>query len=139
MTERQRRLVRDSYDAVQELSGPLAMLFYGRLFELDPSVRPLFKTDLREQGRKLMATLDALVTGLEQFDRLRPLLHELGRKHVAYGARPAHYLTLRAALIWALARALDEEFDRETKDAWAAVIEAVAQEMLVGAESVSSE
>ena len=34
-----------------------AGMFYGRLFEIAPEVRPLFKGDMAEQGRKLMATL----------------------------------------------------------------------------------
>ena len=37
MTSHQRQLVRHSFDAVRDLSGPMAVLFYGKLFELDPS------------------------------------------------------------------------------------------------------
>src|ERR1041385_2872834 len=115
ITSQQKRRVRQSYQTVQEIAEPVAMLFYGRLFDLDPSLRPLFKVDMHEQSRKLMAMLTNVVDSLDDFDKLRPLLAELGRKHVSYGVLPAHYLTLRSALLWSFGQALQSAFDRETQ------------------------
>lgn len=50
MTAEQKRLVQASFAKVQPIADAAAAMFYARLFELDPSVRPLFKTDLTEQG-----------------------------------------------------------------------------------------
>ncbi len=57
MTPDQRRLVRDSFARVAPIAEQAAELFYGRLFELDPALKPLFKGDMKEQGRKLMAMI----------------------------------------------------------------------------------
>ena len=77
MTPQQRQLVRHSFDAVRDLAGPVALLFYGRLFELDPSARRLFHIDLAVQARKIIDTLATVVESLDRFDSIRPRLAEL--------------------------------------------------------------
>lgn len=83
MTTEQVRLVRESFPWVEEVSAPVTALFYGRVFELAPEVRPLFRQDIAVQGRKLIATLAVLVDSLEQFEELRPMLKALGQRHAA--------------------------------------------------------
>ena len=53
----QKKLVQDSYAMVAPIAETAAELFYNKLFEFDPSLEALFKTDIKDQGRKLMATL----------------------------------------------------------------------------------
>src|SRR5215470_1373332 len=130
LTPRQKRLVRESFESVQGYSNSLTKLFYGRLFEIAPGVRPLFKHSLEEQSRKLLAMLGAIVDALDHLEELRPQLVELGRKHVTYGAKPEHYEAMRTALLWALAQALDFEFDSETRLAWDQMLRVVAATML---------
>src|SRR5215475_7547605 len=97
----QDQLIRDSFEIVHEMPEAIAMLFYGRLFNLDPSLRKMFKVDMRTQSKKLMDTLAAVVDSLEHFDRMRPMLRELGRKHaVEYGVKPEHYQLVLEALLW---------------------------------------
>jgi len=128
------QVIRDTFEAVHEMPEAIAMLFYGRLFDLDPSLRPLFKTDMHTQSKKLMDTLAAVVDSLGHLDRMRPVLRELGRKHAAeYGVRPEHYQTVLDALLWALGQALQPNFYPETKEAWRAVLQVIAREMLAGA------
>ena len=66
MTTQQRRLVQESFPAISESSGPITQLFYGRLFELAPEVRPMFRQDIAVQARKSMDMLAALVTNLDR-------------------------------------------------------------------------
>jgi hemoglobin-like flavoprotein len=132
LTLEQKRLVRESFESAREYSTSLTKLFYGRLFELAPGVRPLFKTGLEEQSRKILDMLATVVESLDSFEELRPKLAELGRKHVTYGARPEHYEVVRAALLWAFAQALEHEFDRDTKAAWEQMLRAVSAAMLEG-------
>jgi hemoglobin-like flavoprotein len=133
LSQAQKRLLRDSFESVREYADSVALLFYGRLFELAPQVRPLFKISIREQAEKLMRTLGTVVDALDRFEELRPSLLELGRKHVGYGVEPRHYEILRSALLWAVGQALGAEFDRETRAAWEAMLIAVSQVMLEGA------
>src|SRR5438128_1900468 len=130
LTPEEKRRIRASFAALQPGSDSVAVLFYGRMFDLDPSLRGLFKTTLLDQARKLMDTLATVVDALDRFDTLRPQLAELGRKHVAYGTEPRHYVTVKVALVWALKQALGQEFDGETRSAWESAIDAITRAML---------
>jgi hemoglobin-like flavoprotein len=61
MTPQQMQLVKDSFAKVVAIKAEAAALFYHRLFELDPSLRPLFKSDIAARGAKLMAALGGVV------------------------------------------------------------------------------
>jgi hemoglobin-like flavoprotein len=52
LTWAQKKMIRESFEQVQPKSEAAAHLFYGRLFELDPSLRPMFRGDLAQQGRQ---------------------------------------------------------------------------------------
>jgi hemoglobin-like flavoprotein len=133
MTAEQRRLVVDSFDVLRDQSGPLSLLFYGKLFELDPSARRLFHNDLALQGRKLLDTLETVTQSLDRFDAMRPRLADLGRQHAEYGVRAEQYDTAITALLWAIAQALGPDFDPMTRDAWTRALTAVSAAMKAGA------
>ena len=120
MTPEQIALVQTSFERVAPNADAVAALFYERLFELDPALRPLFRGDLREQGRKLMAMLHLVVRSLDRLDELVPAVEALGRRHVAYGVRDAHYATVGGALLWTLQQGLRPAFTPATREAWTA-------------------
>lgn len=128
-TVEQRRLVRQSFDSLREQAEPVALLFYGRLFELDPSARRLFHIDLAVQARKIVETLATVTESLDRFESMRRRLAELGRQHAGYGVRPDQYETVSAALIWAIGQALGPDFDPPTKEAWRAVLADICEAM----------
>src|SRR5262245_31203989 len=123
VTLEQKRLVRENLPAVAGLAEPIAKLFYGRLFEVAPEVRPMFKQDITVQGRKLMEMLTTLVGNLDRLDELNGMLRAMGQRHAGYGVRTEHYAFVSTSLIWALGVALDSEFSPELKGAWRQVIE----------------
>jgi nitric oxide dioxygenase len=118
MTPDQIARVQDSFKKVVPIADVAAGLFYGRLFEIAPEVRPMFKGDMTEQGRKLMATLGVVVTGLTRLDTVLPAASALARQHVAYGVKPEHYPIVGAALLWTLEKGLGEAWTLELADAW---------------------
>jgi hemoglobin-like flavoprotein len=120
MDPRQIALVQTSFASIAPQASHLARQFYDRLFELDPTLRPLFSGDMAKQGLKLMATLQLAVNALRDVEQIVPALRRLGRNHRAYGVADAHYATVGAALLWALEQSLQEQFTRELRDAWAA-------------------
>jgi hemoglobin-like flavoprotein len=138
MTAEQRRLVRDSFDSLREIYRPVARLFYGKLFELAPTVRPLFHNDIDVQGKKLMDMLNSIVESLDNFDSIRPKLVELGHKHATYGVRNEQYDVLKAALLWTLSQALGTGFDDRTSEAWAAALTAI-NEVMMSSSTVAGE
>ncbi|MFG1189339.1 globin family protein [Xanthobacter flavus] len=119
MTPNQIELIQDSFRKVVPIADTAAALFYGRLFEIAPEVKPLFKGDMSLQGAKLMATLGLVVAGLNDLSKIVPAAESLARKHVAYGVKDAHYAPVGAALIWTLERGLGPDFTPETEEAWA--------------------
>jgi len=129
MKNEQKALVQQSFEAVLAIEETAAALFYARLFELDPSLRPLFKGDMKQQGKKLMATLKVCVVGLQRLDQLLPAVQALGRRHVDYGVVDAHYDTVAAALLWTLEKGLGDAFTPECRDAWVHVITLLADVM----------
>jgi len=129
MNPQHKYLVQSSFEKVAPIADTAAALFYGRLFELDPSLRPMFTTDLKEQGKKLMNMLTLAVRGLDKLDQLVPAVQALGRRHAGYGVKAEHYNTVGAALIWTLEKGLGEAFTPEVKEAWIAVYTLLAQTM----------
>jgi hemoglobin-like flavoprotein len=121
MTPKQKVLVQRSFLKVAPIAEQAADLFYSRLFSLDPALQPLFKGDMKEQGRKLMRMIATAVNGLDRLEELVPAIQDMGRRHVVYGVRAAHYDSVGAALLWTLEKGLGPEFTPEVKEAWAAV------------------
>jgi nitric oxide dioxygenase len=132
-------LVRESFESLREYSDSVVLLFYGRLFELAPQTRGMFKIGIPEQARKLMGTLTSLVDALDRFEELRQGLADLGRRHAEYKVEPAHYQVLVTALMWAFGQALGVEFDRETRTAWERLLNAVSAVMIEGAAEVEAQ
>jgi hemoglobin-like flavoprotein len=132
MTPDQRRLIRDSFESLREYAEPLSLLFYGKLFELDPSARRLFHSDLALQGRKLMDMLTSVVESLDDFHPMRARLAKLGRQHAEYGVRPPQYDTVTQALLWSIGQALGPSFDAPTREAWRLAINAICGAMKAG-------
>jgi len=118
MTPDQVRLVRNSFDLLSEQTEPFVLLFYGKLFELDPGARRLFNNDLAAQGTKVMDMLASVAASLENTPAIRSQLEELGKRHSEYGVRQEQYETLSAAMLWSLAQALGPDFDAPTREAW---------------------
>lgn len=118
VTDRQRELVQTTWAQVEPISETAGMMFYGRLFELDPDVRPLFQTDMQEQSRKLVQMITVAVTGLNRLEQIVPSVRALGRRHADYGVRKEHYETVGAALLWTLDQGLGDDFTPEVREAW---------------------
>jgi len=137
LTRLEKRLIRDSMPSIYELAAPIGLLFYGRLFDLNPALRPMFRGDLELQSRKLMEMLNTMVNNLDHFMVIIPTLKALGQRHAGYGVHPEHYDQVTAALLWAFGSALDAECDAEVKAAWRAALSAVAAVMKEGAAELS--
>jgi hemoglobin-like flavoprotein len=118
MTPDQVTLVQQSFAKVAPISETAAVLFYDRLFEIAPSVVVLFPTDMKEQRKKLMATLAVVVNGLNNLDSVLPAASALAKRHITYGAKPEHYPIVGAALLWTLEKGLGDGWTPEVAAAW---------------------
>jgi hemoglobin-like flavoprotein len=135
MTPTQVGLVQESWKRVLPIKDEAAQLFYRRLFELNPDLQPLFKGDMGEQRRKLMAMINVAVNNLDRIETLIPNLRELGRKHQGYGVSTRDYDTVGAALLWTLEQGLGAAFTTEVRTAWTETYGALATTMQSGSSS----
>jgi nitric oxide dioxygenase len=130
VTPEQQTLVQTSFAKLAPIADTAAGLFYEELFQRDPALRSLFKPDMAEQRRKLMAMLGTAVAHVGDWGTISAAVVALGQRHVGYGVKPADYDTVGAALMATLAKGLGDEFTPQVRDAWAACIAKVAAEML---------
>jgi len=129
MTPTQVELVQATWEKVAPIADTAAALFYGKLFELDPSLKPLFTSDIKEQGKKLMQMITVAVRGLNDLDKLVPAVQALGRRHVGYGVKDEYYATVGTALLWTLEKGLGDAFTPDVKESWATVYGILADTM----------
>jgi hemoglobin-like flavoprotein len=127
------RTIRDSFAAIRLSDREAGLVFYKRLFQVAPGVRPLFPASLEDQSEKLFKTLKILVASLDRLDTVVPVLHDLGRRHTAYGAKPEHYAVVGAALIWTLREALGDAFTPAVEQDWLQLFSVASAAMLHGA------
>lgn len=126
-------LVQESFEKVKPIASTAAEIFYKKLFELDPALKPLFPSGdeaMATQGNKLMMMLSSAVAGLNNLEALVPILQNLGKRHVEYKVQPSHYDTVGAALLDTLAAGLGDDFTPEVKEAWASVYGTMATVMI---------
>jgi hemoglobin-like flavoprotein len=129
MTPVQIEAVKESWSKVVPIADQAAMLFYQRLFTLDPSLRALFKAHMTEQRKLLMTMLGTAVGGLDRLDRIVPAVQALGRRHNEYGVTNAHYATVGQALLWTLEQGLGDAFTPDVREAWTAAFGLVSGTM----------
>jgi hemoglobin-like flavoprotein len=129
MTPQQIELVRSSWQDVLPIRDQAAQLFYGKLFEMDPSVKELFTGDMKEQGAKLMQMLNTVVQELDRLNELLPEVRELALRHVQYGVKDSDYDTVGGALLWTLKTGLGAAFTPDVAEAWNTAYTALADAM----------
>jgi len=125
------RSLKTAWNTVREKSGVTC-----RLHDL----RHSFCTKLAESGAAESVMLDMMghvSRALDRFGELRPVLVDLGRRHVTYGVQPYQYERLRSALVWAMGQALGLAFDKETRAAWDQLLSTISAVMLEAASAAA--
>ncbi len=133
MDDAQITAIQDSFKKVVPIADVAAGLFYDRLFEIAPEVKPMFTGDISEQGKKLMTTLGVVVNGLRDLDMVVPAAQALAVKHVDYGVKPEHYAPVGEALIYTLDKGLGEAFTPDLRAAWIAAYTTLSGVMIEAA------
>jgi len=123
-------LVQHSFMRIEPLSMVVGRTFYERLFETNPEIKPLFKGDLESQGEQLMDMIGTAVAGLDDLEKLIPILQELGARHRKYGVEVSHYGAVAEALIWTLEQGLADAFTPDIRAAWVNVYGVLAETMI---------
>ncbi len=122
--------VKTSWSYVMRDAEEAGTLFYRKLFQLDPSLRLLFKHDIDAQAGKLTDMVTYIISRLQHMDDIERVITALANRHVQYGVRPAHYQTVGQALLWTLETVLKGHWDDNTRTAWTEVYGLVATTMI---------
>lgn len=138
MTNEEIELVKTSWEKVEPISDVAAELFYGKLFEIDPTLKAMFSDDIEEQGKKLMMMINMAVNGLDRLDQIVPAVQALAERHVGYGVTDGHYDTVGEALIWTLGQGLGDGFTDDVKAAWLTTYTLLTNTMKEGAAEVAT-
>ena len=133
-----KHLIRKSFATVEAHGSIAALIFYRRLFELDPELRPLFKGDIEVQAKKLTDMLGSLISLLEQGGALEAELEAMGARHAGYGVQDSHYATVGEALLTMVEEVLGDDYTAETEEAWTILYQAVEMLMKRGAAAAAA-
>jgi hemoglobin-like flavoprotein len=130
MTPEQLKAIQGSFAKVAPISEQAAELFYERLFEIAPAVKPLFRGDMKEQDKKLIATLAVVVNGLGNLQSILPAASALAKRHVDYGVKASDYTPVGQALLWTLERGLGPNWTPDLAAAWTTAYTALSDFMI---------
>lgn len=149
LSQTERELVVRSWRLVVPILDTAADLFYRRLFELRPDLRPLFPEDMASQKKKLGQMLSFIVKSMDWpesawNDEVAPdedlflVVIALGRRHTElYRVPDESYAAVGEALLWTLDYGIGKEFDAPLRGAWAKLYGLVARVMKMGSRMVA--
>jgi hemoglobin-like flavoprotein len=135
----QKTRLKHSFTKIAQVHETVSTLFYDKLFELAPEVRPLFLSDMADQRVKLMQMLAMMIASLEDETELIKGARALGVRHVEYGTKGEHYVVVGKALMWALKEALPTVMTPPVVEAWEEIYAVVAEAAIAAANEQSLE
>lgn len=124
--------IRIDFATVAPQADAFAERFYERLFTIDPSLRPLFPSDLAPQRKKLVQALAMVVAGLDRLEPMIGTIAELGRRHGGYGVEAHHYASVGEAILATLEERV-EGFGDRNRAAWGRAYATLADVMIAAA------
>ena len=134
MTPRQIQLVQSSWDFVLLENSEAGVIFYSRLFEIAPELRPLFSENPKIQAQKLVSIITFAVKKLDSLGEIVEDVRSLGKRHKKYNVKPEHYGIVANALLWTLEKALQDKWNAEMKESWVAVYTILSSTMISAAQ-----
>lgn len=131
MTHRQINLIKSSWKMVSAIDAvTVGSLFYNRLFEIAPEVKPMFTTPVPEQSKKLLAMLSYIIHKLDKLEDIVQEVNKLAERHTTYGVKKEHYEKVGQALLWTLEQGLGDNWNEELKEAWTTCYITLADAMI---------
>eukprot|EP00980_Cylindrotheca_fusiformis_P012420 scaffold3046_cov105-Cylindrotheca_fusiformis.AAC.19 len=145
--ERRKATIQKSWRAVQfGLDVKATQIFYDRLFDQYPEVRPMFQNDMKVQYRKLYSAVSLAVKSLDNVDALLPVLKDLGRKHAKYGVLRPHYAavcdcflyTMNSYIFSQMPQGCAIQYALEVSDSWEWVLTFIGNIMADAADEIET-
>jgi len=143
-------LVEASWAKVAALGAEeVGVLLFKNIFSIAPEAVELFSfknesnvyesPKLKAHGAKVASTVGTAVAGLQDINRLVPVLQALGLRHAGYNVTPAHYDVVGKALIETLRKGLQADFTPDVEAAWTAVYGLISSTMMGAKEQMQKD
>lgn len=123
-------LVKSTVPALQEKGLEITTVFYKRMFENNPEVKPMFdmnKQNSGEQPKALAMTVLAAAQNIDNLEALLPAVKKIGQKHVNVNVKPEHYPIVGKNLLLAIKEVLGDAATDEVLGAWEEAYEVIAK------------
>ncbi|MBW4888737.1 hypothetical protein KXQ82_03385 [Mucilaginibacter sp. HMF5004] len=111
-------LVKESWKLVAVNPLAAGQLFYSRLFQIAPELKPMFRSDMATQSNALTTMIGYVINKLDKLDEIIDEVANLARRHVKYGVKDEHYTIVGEALLWTLKMGLGEHWTPQVSAAW---------------------
>lgn len=140
MTTSNIELVKKSWELVAKIDmETVGGLFYNRLFELVPEVKPMFsRAPIAEQSKKLLTMLSYIISKLNKLEQIMDEVAKLAQRHNKYGVKDEHYAAVGTALLWTLEKGLGEHWNEEVRTAWTEIYITLAGAMMTAQKEENS-
>ncbi len=131
-TDTEIQAVQRTFELIMPIADTFTAMFYTRFFTENPTIRPLFKTDMASQRQKVIGMLALAVRGLDEPQTMLRKLDALGQRHVTYHVEPEHYIHMNAAILATLTDFLGENFTDVMRNGWVKALNLLTTIMLKG-------
>jgi hemoglobin-like flavoprotein len=123
---------------IEPQADEFASSFYRILFDKYPQIRRLFATtDMAKQKNKLIESLQLVMVNVRDTEAFTSILKNLGKRHVQYGAVLTDYPLIGDALLQALEKHLNKDWNAEVQQTWTIAYQMIADTMAEGARAAS--
>lgn len=135
-------VIKSTAPVLQEHAEALTRLFYARMFEHNPEVKPYFNPAHQRSGEQQRALAGAIVAYATHIDRLQalgPAVRLIAHKHASLGVQPEHYPIVGENLLGAIAELLGEAATPEILGAWGEAYGVLAEILIAQEEALYQE
>jgi hemoglobin-like flavoprotein len=136
LTIEEKAIIKLSFTQLINQKVNIAECFYNNLFEMQPLIKPLFKTDRKVIEKHFYDLISLAVNKIDNFEELKPILLELGKRHKEYRAKMYHFEVVKAAFILSIQYELKHECNETMTIAWSTYIDNISQVMIEGLSTV---
>ena len=150
LSDDQKQIIKDSWNSFKAKNAGadfnFGVFIFVKMFELSPDVIPLFEflkgidtndvNVLSESGQmqmhigRVISTIDTAVQNVDNLSPVAPVVVKLGARHQGYGAKAEHCSSVACGVLYALEKALGDEFTTEVNRAWSMYLQNLARFML---------
>jgi len=123
--------IQSSFEQLKPVGTRTATYFYRKLVEFDPDVKNKYTgaTSILSLANDFMSFLSTVVSNLNNYKKLKPVLKNLGQLFALNNVKPTFYDFMGTAFMATLAKNLKEKYTLEVQLAWLSFFKTITHTM----------